>query len=235
MRAREFLNEAPESSDRAWQALQQIRAQSVQTGKRLAQHLQLFVPRPRLSEQHKLSDFRPESEVLEAAPVLVPGQVQSPPGRNKPSAAFWTSSAEKRPDGTYISDWSRWTADNMPGWSNTQGHLYKIRSGARVLDLHSATDAKSIYNIFQDLGVIPDLSDTEAYKRFPQDSMALSTHFPWDQVSKHFDGVWYDGGNYHDEFMYGWDVESTAWFNAAVLDYRGQCEVFRPDLDDDDY
>ena len=72
-------------------------------------------------------------------------------------------------------------------------------------------------------------------KQYYQDNKELSmkTIFPWDQIVKHFDGVWHSG--YSDQgFMYGWDVESTAWFDTSFLQLVGEVPVAGYDDDDDD-
>jgi len=50
-------------------------------------------------------------------------------------------------------------------------------------------------------------------------------NFPWDEISKHFDAVWHSGSGYDRDFMYGWDVESTAWFNTDFLQLIGEVPV----------
>jgi len=168
--------------------------------------------------------------VLEGAPILQPGKASSPPGNNKPTvASLWTSSAIKGADGAYTSDWARWTKSEQPDWFSDKGYLYKVKPGALILELNSEHDAERIYRAFENLGRASPIDRSERYSR-------LSRAFPWDQIAKHFDGVWHGGYRSDGYFMYGWDVESTAWFDTSFLILVGQVPVVGyKDDDEDDY
>jgi hypothetical protein len=61
-------------------------------------------------------ELSPTGQVDEAAPIIKTARANIPPGDNKPMAQLWTSTAIKRKDGTWTSDWGRWIADNHRGW-----------------------------------------------------------------------------------------------------------------------
>ena len=230
-----------------WDTLQQIKELAAHAGNRLASNPQLFVPRktkvltPREKQLRLLKKswawdnegnikpgYEQNESMNEAAPILFPGKYPSPPGNNKPGGAFWTSSAIKMPGNYYKSDWSNWVHDNMPQWASDTGYLYKVKPGALVLELNSVQDAENIYQTFVELGVVPPITDSY--------EINLKVKFPWNEVAKHFDAVWHEGyGSYGDMFVYGWDVESTAWFNTDFLQLMGEVKVYDSSDDDNDW
>jgi hypothetical protein len=178
-----------------------------------------------------MQDDDEEVKVAEGAPILQPGKASSPPGNNKPyGASLWTSSAIKGADGAYTSDWAKWTKANQPDWFNKTGYLYKVKPGALILELNSEYDAERIYRAFENIGTAKPIDHSARYSK-------LSLNFPWDQIAKHFDGVWHGGYRYRDggDFMYGWDVESTAWFDTSFLTLVGQVPVVGYKDDEDVY
>ena len=73
-----------------------------------------------------------------------------------------------------------------------------------------------------------------ALRRADEEKYALMKDFPWQDIRKHWDGV-----NHHHSFdrygfTYGWDVESTAWFNTDVLTYVGEVDILPQDSRRDD-
>ena len=158
-------------------------------------------------------------EVQEAAPILTPGKVLSPPGNSKPKASLWTSTAREGPN-AWSSEWARWTWSNQSKWFSETGYLYKVKPGALVLELNSDHDAEMVYDAFTDLGRAKE-RDVDSYEKWE-----LHREFPWGEISKHFDAVWHGGyGRDGDDFMYGWDVESTAWFDTSFLVLVGEVPV----------
>lgn len=243
----------PHEYDLGWENLNWLKNGAAERGKELAGSLQLFVPRrlgnTKRSERVKSLFDRPyvwndEGELDPEAqkwvnqgvigesnpPILQPGKAVSPPGRNKPTASLWTSTAEKSGDG-YTSAWSRWTENNQPDWFSDVGYLYRVKPGALILGLDSDRDAERIMSVFIDLKrVDKDVNDKLISDRY----MALHGHFPWNEVVKHFDAVNHEGySSYRDDFIYGWDVESTAWFDTSFLQYLGPVKVHRNVRKDD--
>jgi len=169
-----------------------------------------------------------DHQVAEAAPILIPGRAVSPPGTNKPVANFWTSTGTKTSDG-WSSDWSRWVHDEQRNWFSPQGYLYKVKPGAIILELNSSRDAERVFHAFSKLGRTNE--PPEYYRNDVEGAMQFT--FPWDQIARHFDGVWH--GGYRDQgFMYGWDVESTAWFDTSFLQLMGEVPVTGYGYDDED-
>jgi hypothetical protein len=101
-----------------------------------------------------------------------------------------------------------------------KGYLYKVKPGALILELNSDHDAERIYQAFESLGTAQPIDYSSSYGR-------LTKAFPWDQVVKHFDGVRHGGYNSRDDFIYGWDCESTAWFNTSFLTLVAEVPISR--------
>lgn len=160
-------------------------------GPKLAGSLQLYVPRPRKVE-----------EIL------------------KPTSGFmyrviWTSTAEKT-DGGYTSQWIEWCKNEMPEWITDKGILYRVKPGARVLNMNTDKDA---YKIAQHYNVPPPKSLLDSFK--------WTQKFPWDEIEDDFDGIHHipTGARSHNPLMSAWDVESTAWFNINHLENLGEVKV----------
>lgn len=166
--------------------------------------------------------------LTEGAPILADAPVL--PGSDKPSgAAIWTSSAELMKDKSYASNWSRLINSNYTSsnWYSPKGYLYKIKPGTCLLELGYDGDAVGIYNIFKELqrgnNAIDDPNRwTTGYT---DDANIIHRDFPWQEIAKHFDGVWHSGSWREDGFLRGWECESVAWFKASRLTLLGQCNV----------
>lgn len=243
----------PHDYNPGWENLNWMKERAQRNGQRYAGSYQLFMPRanaaaltPRdkrlqnLSNRYAYDDQgnikqgyadweepRKEphgAEVAEAAPILNPGKAMPPPGRNKPVANLWTSTAKQTPNG-WTSDWVRWVSSNQPGWMAPTGYLYRVKPGALVLELNSDRDAEDLYYAFIGLGTATPIDYNTPYGR-------LTTNFPWDQVAKHFDAVNHSGYHWDGEFMYGWDCESTAWLDTSFLQLVGEVPIATNTEDD---
>lgn len=196
-------------------------------------HLQLFVPRPAIHKRER------QLEVPEAlnAPVMV-GRGKMEKGYSKPiGTSLWTStlkvSGEKGGVKYYTSDWFEYAIHINQNWTSLEGHVYKINPQARILTLDDDHDAATVYKLYRRLGAaIPDEHGTTEHGL-----KNVHTHFPWNDVAKHWDGVHHSGrGSYGSghgiDFMYSWDVESTAWFDTDVLQYMGKVPLRAKEADD---
>lgn len=236
-------DETPHDYNHPWVMLNHLKQQALKNGQQLATTYQLFVPRRNptalTARDRRLSNIanpyahddqgnlKPEyakweQPTTEAAPILKPGKAISPPGRNKPQADLWTSTARKTPNG-WTSSWSRWIATNRRDWMSPTGYLYKVNPGALILELNGNDDAEQVFDIFDGLGRIEhNQAPDNTYDR----DRLLHRSFPWNETVKHFDGVWHQGYNYDREgFMYGWDVESVAWFDTSFLTLVGEVPI----------
>jgi hypothetical protein len=246
-------DDTPHDYNPGWEQLNRLKQQAQKTGERMTGAYQLFVPRghpgAKSLRDRRLANLAnrwawdeedptklkpqydrwergvPQDQVDEAAPIIPAGQVISPPGNNKPHALLWTSTAIKSGD-AWTSRWANWVAQNQPTWLAPKGYLYQVKPGALILSLDSDHDAEQIFQAFGDLGRVNAPPASDYYRDRP--SAAMRVTFPWDQIIRHFDGVrhgGYNGYGYGDEFMYGWDVESTAWFNGNFLQLKAEVPV----------
>ena len=72
------------------------------------------------------------------------------------------------------------------------------------------------------LALVSKIHDAQEYYDF-------SKYFPWDIITARVDGIHSWGrqgyGYDNDSWSYGYDVESTAWFNMDALEYVGKVRV----------
>lgn len=252
----------PHDYNPGWEDLNWLKERALENGNRLVNRgYQLFIPRPNTSAKtprdrrmsnlanqyawdekdptqlkpqydkwekgpKELSPTGQKADFAEAAPAINVGAKNNvPPGDNKPRAQVWTSTARKLKDGTWTSGWGSWIAQNQRDWLAPKGFLYKVKPGCLVLELDSDHDAERVYHAFENLGT--------AKQRPGFDRDGLSSAFPWDQVNKHFDAVRHGGHVWGGSFMYGWDVESTAWFDTSNLILVGEVPIAQHDGEDD--
>lgn len=228
-----------EKSTEAYKTLQSMQEHSLQYWPH--NRLQLFMPRPQVHKFKRsgswIYNYDDEGNLRETRPVLTGATADSPPGRNKPGNCFWTSSmkpaGEQGGKKYYTSEWVNWVIGNQSDWWSPKGYVYKISSNARILALNSTQDAYTIYRLYAELGSKVDLQ-----KLYGEDEAhyAMMRDFPWQDIRKHWDGVNHHGGSDRYGFTYGWDCESTEWFNTDVLTFVGEVSIIPPDLylDDED-
>lgn len=203
--------------------------------------LQLFVPKrrdPKKAEQLKRDrDWRdikkqfPDENLKESippAPVLT-GFKESPPGDNKPGGAFWTSSVIEKPGNRYTSRWYEYVKTNYPDWQTDYGYLFEVSDSALVF---SSSHLDQFYQWAENHGKLTQAASDWAKNQ--DEETLMRSNFPWDTMARYFDGVHHLGYTSRSyDFRYGWDVESTAWFNTNVLKYKGAVKLW-DDLDSDD-
>jgi hypothetical protein len=199
--------------------------------------LQLFVPKRRdpkvalrVSALARARHFKKTNESIlsEEAPPLLHDYHDSPPGDNKPRSGFWTSSAREKAKGTYTSEWYELVKQRFPDWQTDYGYLFEIVDNPLVFNLgdRSAGD-------FAEWADMYDKSTTKKRTDYDLSHRSdLRMRFPWDILARHFDGTHCDAYG-HDDFTYGWDVESTVWFKTKFLKYRGAVKLWT-DLYDED-
>jgi hypothetical protein len=199
-------------------------------------YLQLFVPKhrdPKLMKRRQ-DDARwrevkreiPDEIREDSVPILT-GFMEQPPGSNKPDNAFWTSTAIALKFGRYTSDWYKFVQRVFPEWQTDYGFLFEVDHAAMVLDssyLEQFYEWVEFTNKFTK--EVPNWADKYGSGR-------MRSNYPWDVMAHHFDGVRHHGRSYADDFTYGWDVESTAWFNTKYLKYKGAVKLSTYEDDDE--
>jgi hypothetical protein len=147
-----------------------------------------------------------ESQTVKLLPQLyVPHPSKLQENSLKPQAKLWTSTAIKTTQG-YTSAWVNWAQSEMPGWVGSQGYLFDVTSGAKILTINSDRVAIRV---------------ARQYGINIQDPVELFQKMPWSQIAQHYDAVHHVPAG-RDVFMGSWDVESTAWFNLGVLQSQGE-------------
>lgn len=211
--------------------------QSRFSSNRVPNSLQLFVPKHRdpAIEIDRKRDARVrhagrelETVKEETVPILTAFH-DSPPGNNKPNHAFWTSTAVKRNDGTYTSDWYEFVKDRFPKWQTDYGFLFEVKSTALVME----SDYLDYYYEWAEKEGQMTRAVSDWAKEHGSPEFKMRSNFPWDTMSRHFDGVHHVSSYYgRNEFTDGWDVESTAWLKTDKLIYKGAVKLFHGDEDD---
>jgi hypothetical protein len=215
------------------------RIQSTFTDNRVHKELQLFVPKRRdpnvqieRDRERRYAQAKKEVNDLytikeEMAPILTAFH-DSPPGDNKPHHAFWTSSAFKRPDGTWSSDWYQFVKERYPHWQTDYGFLFEIKPTAIIYD---SEYLDRYYEWAEDAAQLTKKNSEWAASQYG--TWKMRGNFPWDSMAKHFDSVHHSGWQSRDsdKFTDGWDVESTAWFKTDSLIYKGAVKLYNGMMD----
>ena len=194
--------------------------------------LQLFVPKrrdPKL-ELSRVRDRRyreakreVEAELKEERPPILTAFNESPvKGDNKPSGAFWTSTANKKSNGEWSSDWYEYVRNTFREWQTDYGYLFAVKPNSMVIN------TGYLEQYYEWAERAKRLEKNAEYYDREYGSTRMRGNFPWKELSKHFDGVHHNGYSSHggDDFTYGWDIESTAWFNTSVLEYKGAVRLW---------
>jgi len=194
--------------------------------------LQLFVPKNRdpklereLDTRLRLQQVRREIQESATTPVLTAFRESPVNGTNKPSGAFWTSTAIRRKDG-YTSDWYQYVLQNHRTWQTDYGFLFEVKPDTLVLP---TLYLEQFYEWAERVGRTEEKEWMSS--SYGRDKMRLN--YPWKELAKAFDGV-HHGGHAYDDFTYGWDVESTAWFNTSRLKFKGAVKLVKYHEDEDE-
>ena len=205
--------------------------------------IQLFVPKrrdPKIAiEREREARYRAAKK--EHPDVVKEGREERPPvltsfrespvkGDNKPTGAFWTSSATKKGNDEYTSEWYEYVKQTFRSWQTDYGYLFAVKPSAMVIDSH---DLDRYYEWADSYGRTEE--NPEYYKN-EYGNRKMRGNFPWKELAKHFDGVHHHGWSSRDsdDFTYGWDVESTAWLNTSVLEYKGAVKLWHGHDEDDE-
>jgi hypothetical protein len=112
--------------------------------------------------------------------------------------------------------------------------LYKINPQARVLQITGDYEILDIARHYQ-------LRNSDYYdlENGSEGWDNLRSKFPWDQIVEHWDAVYVPHPStsldYGLGFTYGWDCESTVWFNPqASLTMVGKVKIKPLDSREDD-
>lgn len=197
---------------------------------------QLFVPKHRdptvmrgaETRRRVYSALRDIQSVTENAPPILTGRSESPPGHNKPDIGFWTSSLTEMSNG-YSSEWYEYIKETFPTWQTDYGYTFDIVNAPRIFD---TSYADSFYEWAMD----HELMNTEETSwAKPYSAEHMRSYFPWNLVSRYFEAAYCSGHSGPRGFTYGWDVESTVWFDTKYLKYTGavQLSQVKSDYEDD--
>ena len=110
----------------------------------------------------------------------------------------WTSSLK----GTQ-SEWLNWCRFEMPEWIGEKAVIFEPTG--KIAYIRNRRDLLKLMAFYP----------WQAEGRFAEFS---DPGIDWVALSKDYDAVWHDGSN--REELYGWEVESTAWFNPSALKFK---------------
>jgi len=132
-------------------------------------------------------------------------------GVNKPAGGFWTSTAKKEQDWT--SEWNEWMKYDMPHWMHPQGILLKPKT-SNVFHIENDEDAKLLHEEF------PLEAEGSSVSFFGASKYTID----FEAALQKYDGIHWGtkGGGDSESWDFGssgaWDMESTVWRDASVLE-----------------
>jgi hypothetical protein len=133
---------------------------------------------------------------------------------NKPYGGFWTSTAKKEQDWT--SEWNEWMKYDMPHWMHPQGILLKPKT-SNVFHIENDEDAKLLHEEFP-------LETEGSSVSFSAFSGPSEYTIDFEAALQKYDGIHWGkkGGGDSESWDFGrsgmWDMESTVWRDASVLE-----------------
>jgi len=125
---------------------------------------------------------------------------------NKPHGAFWTSSYKQKFKGSEWTDYKKW---KFPDWHSSDGAVFEVQSGAKILKIRNHKDYMKVQ------------------KKFPMrvECPSGELYLNWRKLSKKYDGFQLAGSTMSVPMLGQWDVESTAWFNMKKLKFVGTTKI----------
>ena len=133
---------------------------------------------------------------------------------NKPYGGFWTSTAKKEKEWT--SEWNEWMKYDMPHWMHPQGILLKPKT-SNVFHIENDEDAKLLHEEFP-------LETEGAGTSFSAFSAPSKHVIDFEAALQKYDGIHWGmkSGADSESWDFGrsgmWDMESTVWRDASVLE-----------------
>jgi hypothetical protein len=143
--------------------------------------------------------------------------VRATPPRVKPwpNRFVWTATLlGTDAQGKHESAWTDWLvredgAGALRGVGEAEKAVFDVASDAQILHIRTQEDFE------------------RAFARFPTDDGSFERHLDWAPISRAYDAVHFGDEKTGDvpfdlyNTMYGWDVESTVWFDPSKLVFRG--------------
>jgi hypothetical protein len=141
-------------------------------------------------------------QLLRTCPV-----VGNAPGINKPycpgGGLLWTSSLD---EADLSSDWLRWCQSEMPEWIGKKAAILKVKSAAKILHIGNQRDYETAHQMF------PLVEEKHA------GFLDAGQKLDFKALAHQYDAIHVYGAGLSVDALYGWDVESSAWFKPTVLE-----------------
>lgn len=135
----------------------------------------------------------------------------------KPRYGLWTSTY--LPEAQYPSDWVEWCVCNNFAINKTIGSILRVLPGANIYVINSLEDLKALF---------------KWYKNPEPSGLCNRPLLDFCAVSKHFDAIHLTQRGesktrlcLDDIDLYGWDCESTVWFNTKYLKLEQEIHIPR--------
>jgi hypothetical protein len=155
--------------------------------------LQLFASS--LPSKESLEKFKKSKKIIPKVEMV-----------NKPMNAFWTSTAIKSGE-SYTSEWTEFSGDFIG--SPKSFLLLKAKPDAKIFEVSSRKDYNSLKKEFGET-------------KHPMLDDPMFRKLNWVDIAKVYDAVRITnegaGKSREQGWLYGWDIESTAWFDPQKLE-----------------
>jgi hypothetical protein len=162
--------------------------------------------------------FPPGGEKFDESLLRKRKPVKNQLRRLKPKhGLLWTSSIDSTPFAS--ESWMDWCSHEMPTWIGDQAAIFDVKSSAKILHILNERDLEGLDPAYR----LPAEYDDA---RLNYEAMAKAG----------YDGLHIDPRAGLHQLLYGWDVESTVWFDNSVLildrvvDVDRKC-TFDPDIE----
>ncbi len=132
----------------------------------------------------------------------------------KPAGGVWTSTYT--PEKEHTSDWVCWCALMRPEWIPKSGFLYRVSPRAKIVEIDSLKDLRDLIDVYPAY-----IHHARVYINFE----AL--------IRRGYDGIHLtERGQIATRHskpygLYGWDCESTLWFNSDHLELAGEIPLLK--------